>query len=86
MGDVPVAARVNIAVCPVVIALPVGCVAIAGAMAAALTVSVAALLVTLPVELLITTVNCDPLSDVAAAGLVYAGEIAPLMVVPFFRH
>jgi hypothetical protein len=35
-----------------------------------LTVSVAALLVTLPVELLTTTVNCAPLSELAVAGVV----------------
>src|SRR6267143_5976603 len=34
------------------------------------TVSVAALLVTLPTELVTTTVNCTPLSDVAVAGVV----------------
>jgi hypothetical protein len=37
---------------------------------AGLTVSVAALLVTLPAELLITTVNWDPLSEVVVAGVV----------------
>ena len=35
----------------------------------ALTVSVAALLVTLPAELLTITVNCAPLSEVAVAGV-----------------
>jgi hypothetical protein len=34
------------------------------------TVSVAALLVASPAELLTTTVNCDPLSDAASAGVV----------------
>ena len=36
----------------------------------ALTVSVAALLVALPAELLTTTVNCAPLSEVVSAGVV----------------
>jgi len=47
-----------------------GCVVIEGATAAALTVSVAALLVTLPVELLTVTVNCVPLSELVVAGVV----------------
>ena len=38
--------------------------------ATALTVSVAAALVTLPAELLTVTVNCEPLSAPAAAGVV----------------
>ena len=37
---------------------------------AGFTVSVAALLVTLPAELLTTTVNCSPVSDVLVAGVV----------------
>ena len=47
-----------------------GWVAIEGATAAALTVSVAALLVTLPAVLLTTTVNCEPLSAEVVAGVV----------------
>jgi hypothetical protein len=38
--------------------------------AGVLTVNVAVLLVVLPAELLTTTVNCAPLSDVAVAGVV----------------
>jgi hypothetical protein len=57
-----------------------------GATVEAVTVRVAALLVAFPAELLITTVNCDPLSDVAATGVVYVAEVAPLMSVPFFLH
>jgi hypothetical protein len=38
--------------------------------AAAFTVRVAALLATLPAELLTTTVNCAPLSELAVAGVV----------------
>ncbi len=37
---------------------------------AALTVNVATLLVTLPAELLKTTVNCEPLSEAVVAGVV----------------
>jgi hypothetical protein len=43
---------------------------IVGATTAAFTVSVAALLVTLPAVLLTTTRNVDPLSVVAVAGVV----------------
>ena len=43
---------------------------IEGATGAALTVSVAALLVTLPTELLTMTVNCAPLSAVVSVGVV----------------
>jgi hypothetical protein len=45
-------------------------VAIVGATAAGFTVNVAALLVTLPAELLTTTWNFDPLSVVDVAGVV----------------
>jgi hypothetical protein len=38
--------------------------------AAALTVRVAALLVTLPAELVTNTVNCAPLAEVVSAGVV----------------
>jgi hypothetical protein len=38
--------------------------------AAEFTVSVAALLATLPAELLTTTVNCTPLSELVVAGVV----------------
>ena len=47
-----------------------GCVVIEGGTGAAFTVSIAGLLVTLPAELLITTVNCDPLSEAVVAGVV----------------
>ena len=50
--------------------LLVGGVVIEGAKVAALTVRVAVLLVTLPVELLTVTVNGLPLSEVAVAGVV----------------
>jgi len=51
-----------------------------------LTVSIAALLVTLPLELLTATANCDPLSADAVTGVVKADEVAPLMAAPFFCH
>jgi len=41
-----------------------------GATGAVVTVSVAALLVRLPAELLTTTLNCAPLSEVISAGVV----------------
>ena len=66
----PVAVTENVAVCPAVIVRLEGCVVIEGATGAGLTVSVAALLVTLPAELLTTTVNCAPLSEVVSAGVV----------------
>ena len=43
---------------------------IVGATGAGFTVSVAALLVTLPTELLTTTVKFEPLSEVVSAGVV----------------
>jgi hypothetical protein len=60
----------NVAAWPAATVWLAGCVLIEGATPAALTVRVATLLMTLPAELLTTTVNCDPLSDVAAAGVV----------------
>ena len=54
---VPVAVTVKAAVCPAVIVTLDGCAVIEGATSAGLTVSVAALLVTFPTELLTTTVN-----------------------------
>jgi hypothetical protein len=47
-----------------------GWVVIEGATAAAVTVRVAVLLVTLPVELLTTTLNWLPLSEVTVGGVV----------------
>jgi hypothetical protein len=83
---VPVAATLNVAVWPAVTVWLVGCVVIAGATAAAFTASVAALLVTVPAELLTTTSNVDPLSEVVVAGVVKLEEIAPAMFAPFFCH
>ncbi len=47
-----------------------GWVVIEGATAAAFTVRVAALLVTLPAVLLTSTVNCAPLSELVVTGVV----------------
>jgi hypothetical protein len=69
-GVAPELVTENVAVWPAVTVWLAGCTVIEGATAAAVTVRVAALLVTLPAELLTTTVNCDPLSDVAVAGVV----------------
>ena len=64
------AATLNEAVWPAVTVWLAGCVVIVGATGAALTVRMAALLVALPVVLVITTVNCAPLSEVVVAGVV----------------
>ena len=66
----PVATTVNAAVCPTVTVWLEGWVVIEGATAAALTVSVAALLVALPAESLTTTTNLAPLSEEVVAGVV----------------
>ena len=65
----PVAVTLNVAVWPAVTVRFTGCVVIAGATAAALTVSVAGPLVAEPAELLTTTLNVDPLSAVIVAGV-----------------
>jgi hypothetical protein len=67
---VPVAAALNVAACPAVTVWFVGCVVIEGATAAAVTVNVAAALVTVPAGLLTTTRNVAPLSGVVVAGVV----------------
>jgi hypothetical protein len=67
---VPIAATVKVAVWPAVTVWLAGCVVIDGATGAALTVSIATLLVTLPTKLLSTTVNCAPLSAAVVAGVV----------------
>ena len=64
------AATLKEAVWPVVTVWLAGCVVIEGATGAALTVSVAALLVTLPAVLLTTAANCAPLSELAVIGVV----------------
>jgi hypothetical protein len=61
-------------------------VTIDGALAEELTVSVAALLVTLPSALVTATVNFAPLSADVVAGVVYVEEVPPGMTVPFRFH
>jgi hypothetical protein len=65
-----VAATLKEAVWPAVTVWLAGCVVMEGATGAALTVRMAVLLVALPVALVITTVNCAPLSEVVVAGVV----------------
>jgi hypothetical protein len=69
-GAVPAATTVNVAVCPAVTVWFAGGVVVEGATGAGFTVSVAVALVTLPAVFVTTTVNADPLSDVAVAGVV----------------
>jgi hypothetical protein len=44
------------------------------------------LLVTDPLALLTLAVNCAPLSEVLAGGVVYVEEVAPLIDAPLRRH
>jgi hypothetical protein len=67
---VPVAVTLKEAVWPAVTVWLAGCVVIEGATAAAFTVRVADALVAAPAELLTTTRNVEPLSDVVVAGVV----------------
>ena len=64
------AATLKEAVCPAVTVWLAGWAVIEGATAAAFTVRVAALLVTLPALLLTSTVNCAPLSELVVVGVV----------------
>ena len=52
----------------------------------AVTVNLAALLVTTPDELETATENIAPSSPVMAAGIVYEAAVAPVIAVPFRRH
>ena len=76
----------NEAVFPAITVWLAGCVVIAGATVAVVTVSTAALLVALPAVLLTSAVNCALLSAVVSAGVVYVEEVAPLIAAPFFFH
>jgi hypothetical protein len=69
MGDVPVAATLKVAVCPAFKVWLDGCVVIAGATAAGLTVRTAGLLAELPAEFVTTAVNCARLSVAVSAGV-----------------
>jgi len=60
----------NVVAWPAVIVWLTGWVVIVGGVTAAVTVRVAVLLVTLPVELLTTTLNWFPLSEIVVAGVV----------------
>jgi hypothetical protein len=77
---------VNEAVFPATTDWLAGCVVIAGATVALVTVNVAALLVTLPALLLTATVNFALLSVEVSAGVVYEVEVAPLIAAPFLLH
>ncbi len=66
----PAATTVKVAVCPAVTVWFTGCVVIVGATGAGFTVSVAALLVTVPAVLLTTTAKLAPLSAVVVVGVV----------------
>ena len=66
----PVATTENVAVCPAVTVWFTGCVVIVGATGAGFTVSVAALLVTVPAVLFTTTEKVAPLSVVVVTGVV----------------
>ena len=66
----PVATTLNVAVCPAVTVWFPGCVVIVGATGAGFTVSVAALLVTVPAILLTITRKVDPLSVADVTGVV----------------
>ena len=70
MGAVPLAVTVKEAVFPAITVWLAGCVVIAGATEALITVSTAALLVALPVVLLTATVNLALLSVAVSAGVV----------------
>ena len=60
----------NVAVCPAITDLLAGCVEMDGAVLGTLTVSVAALLVTLPEVPVTVTVKDAPLSEATVAGVV----------------
>ena len=77
---VPVAVTENVAVRPESTDLLAGCDVIDGG---ALTVRVAALLVTLPEALVTVTVNEAPLSDATVAGVVKLEDVAPPIAEPF---
>jgi putative exporter of polyketide antibiotics len=63
-----------------------GCVEIAGAVATALMVRIAALLAAFPALLLTATANLALLSEVVSAGVVYVDDVAPLIATAFLLH
>ncbi|EFK95336.1 membrane protein [sediment metagenome] len=54
--------------------------------AGAFTVNVATLDVALPALFATTTLNCEPLSPITVAGVVYVATVAPEIFTAFFRH
>jgi hypothetical protein len=85
-GAVPVAVTVNDAGFPAITISLAGWDVIAGATAALVTVSTAALLIAWPALLLTSAVNWALLSTVDSAGVLYVEEVAPLTAAPFFIH
>jgi hypothetical protein len=67
---VPEATTEKVAVCPAVTVTLAGCAVKDGCTAAAVTVSMAALLVALPAELLTTTLNAELLLEVVVFAIV----------------
>jgi hypothetical protein len=80
--ELPVTVALNCWLDPVVTVAVFGDIVIAVAVAA-LTSSVALLLIAVPRLLLTTTRNCSRLSEAVRGGVVYEEEFAPLMAVPF---
>jgi hypothetical protein len=76
---------VNVTAAPAVTVWEVGCVVIAGAVVAALTVSVAAVLVAEP-ALFVATQSYDPASAVVTALSVSVADVLPARAAPPFRH
>jgi len=83
---VPDAVTLKFAGCPAMIVWLAGWPVMVGATGAAVTVSIAALLVAVCDPSFTTTVNCCPLSELVVTGVVYEAEVAPLTAVPFFFH
>jgi hypothetical protein len=81
--DVPVTFPINCRLFPTITVALFGFTVIA---IGALTVRLAALLVTPPAVLLTVTVNWLPLSEIAAAEVVKVAEVAPVIALPFFCH
>jgi hypothetical protein len=85
--ELPVTVALNCWLAPVVTVAVFGDIAIAIAVdVAAVTSTVALLLIAVPTELLTTTLNCSRLSEAVRDGVVYDEEFAPLIAIPFFCH
>src|SRR5260370_20689150 len=85
-GAVPAAVTVNVAVCPAVTVWFAGWVVIVGATGAALTVSVADALVTVPAVFVTTTLNFEPLAEIGVASVAEVQAFALPIFTPFFCH